>query len=87
VGGGVTPPIIQTLVKVGQNGTDICLKFKVKLGKIWDKRWSKLPKVMKWFAISTIFKLLLRLRLKNRKFCSSWSKNFEFAYVGPEKLF
>ena len=33
-GGGVcnTPPIIQTLVKVGQNRTDICLKLKVKLG-------------------------------------------------------
>jgi hypothetical protein len=26
-GGGVTPPIIQTLVKVGQNGTDICPKL------------------------------------------------------------
>jgi hypothetical protein len=39
VGEGVTPPppIIQTLVKVGQNGTDICLKFKVKLGNIWPK--------------------------------------------------
>ena len=46
-GGSVTPPIIQTLVKVGQNGTDICLKLKVKLGKVWDIRWSKLLKVMK----------------------------------------
>ena len=26
-GGGVTPPIIQTLVKVGQNGSDICQKL------------------------------------------------------------
>jgi hypothetical protein len=30
------------LPKVGQNGTDICLKLKVKLGKVWDIRWSKL---------------------------------------------
>jgi hypothetical protein len=45
--GGVTPPIFQTLVKVGQNGIDICLKLKVKLGKVWDIRWSKLLKVMK----------------------------------------
>jgi hypothetical protein len=29
------PPIIQTLVKVGQNETDICLKLKVKLVTIW----------------------------------------------------
>jgi hypothetical protein len=55
VGVGVTPPMIQTLVKVGQNGTDICLKLKVKLGKIWsikvlDKRCSKLLKVMKWLV-------------------------------------
>jgi hypothetical protein len=67
--GGVTPPIIQTLVKVGQNGTDNCLKLKVKLGKIceslvkvWDKRLSKLLKVMKLLAILTILKLLLCLR-------------------------
>jgi hypothetical protein len=49
------------LPKVGQNGTDICLKLKVKLGKIWsikvlDKRCSKLLKVMKWLAILTILK-------------------------------
>jgi hypothetical protein len=25
------------LPKVGQNGTDICLKLKVKLGKMWSK--------------------------------------------------
>jgi hypothetical protein len=25
------------LVKVGQNGTDICLELKVKIGKIWSK--------------------------------------------------
>jgi hypothetical protein len=29
-----TPPIIQN---VGQNGTNICLKLKVKVGKIWSK--------------------------------------------------
>jgi hypothetical protein len=36
-GGCNTSPIIQTLVKVGQNGTDICLKLKVKIGKMWSK--------------------------------------------------
>jgi hypothetical protein len=71
VWGGVTPPnnsnIGQSwskwnwyLPKVGQNGTDICLKLKVKLGKIWSKFWikrcSKLLKVMKWLAILTILK-------------------------------
>ena len=58
------------------------------LVKVWDKRWSKLPKVLtEWFAILTILKLLLRLRLKNLKFCSSLSKNVEFAYVSPENFF
>jgi hypothetical protein len=45
--GGVSPPPNNSnvgqslskwkwyLPKVGQNGTDICLKLKVKLGKIW----------------------------------------------------
>jgi hypothetical protein len=50
------------LPKVGQNGTDIRLKLKKKLVKVWDKRWSKLSKFKKWFAILTILKLLLRLR-------------------------
>jgi hypothetical protein len=43
--GGVTPPpppIIQTLVKVGQNGTDICVKLKVKLGIKDEQSCSKL---------------------------------------------
>jgi hypothetical protein len=34
-GCNTSSPIIETLVKVGQNGTDICLKFKVKVGKLW----------------------------------------------------
>ena len=81
------------LPKVGQNGTDICLKLKKKLVKVWDKIWSKLSKFKKWFAILTILKLLLRLRWKNWKFCSSWSKRlvrkifFDYSYVSPENFF
>jgi hypothetical protein len=66
------PPIIQTLVKVGLNGTEFDQSWsnKVKiegktrknLVKVWDIRWSKLFKVMKWFALLTILKLQLRLR-------------------------
>jgi hypothetical protein len=41
-GGCNTPPIIQTLVKVGQNRTDICLKLKVKLGIKDGRSCSKL---------------------------------------------
>jgi hypothetical protein len=33
--GGVTLPPNNS--NVGQNGTDICLKLKVKIGKIWSK--------------------------------------------------
>ena len=28
---------IRDVATVGQNGTDICLKLKVKVGKIWSK--------------------------------------------------
>ena len=58
-GGGVTPPIIQTLVKVGRNGTDIfpklvkmeviLLKIEGKtrksLIKVWDKDGRSCPKL------------------------------------------
>ena len=99
--GGVTPPIIQTLVKVGQNGTDICLK--VKLGKIWsikvlDKRCSKLLKVMKWLAILTSLKRLFvcgekigslaYLRRKLLNLLMLVRKNIlDYAYVSPETFF
>jgi hypothetical protein len=29
--------VCTTFVKVGQNGTNICLKLKVKVGQIWSK--------------------------------------------------
>jgi hypothetical protein len=33
------------------------------------------------------FKVFVTFAMKNWKFCSSWSKKFEFAYVGPETFF
>jgi hypothetical protein len=39
-------------------------KTRKNLVKVWDKRWSKLPKVMKWFAISTIFKAFVMFAVK-----------------------
>jgi hypothetical protein len=56
-GGGVG--VIQN---VGQNGTNICFKLKVKVGKIWSKFAIKMVKVMKSFAILTISKLWSCLR-------------------------
>ena len=47
---------------VGQNGTNICLKLKVKVGKIWSKFEIKMVNVMKSFAILTISKLWSCLR-------------------------
>jgi hypothetical protein len=58
-GGGVTPSIIQTLVKVGRNGTDICPKLvkmevillkiegktRKNLIKVWDKDGRSCPKL------------------------------------------
>jgi hypothetical protein len=35
-----------------------------KLIKVWDKRWSKLPKVIKWFAILTILRLFVTFAMK-----------------------
>jgi hypothetical protein len=91
------------LVKVGQNGTDICLKLKVKLGKIWsikvlDKRCSKLLKVMKWLAILTTLKLLFvcgekigslaYLRRKILNLLMLVRKFFsDYAHVSPETFF
>jgi hypothetical protein len=62
-------------------------KSRKNLVKVRDKRWSKLPKVMKWFAILTILKLLSCLLWKNCKPCLPWSKNFEYAYVSPDNFF
>ena len=33
------------------------------------------------------FKAFVTFAMKNWKFCSSWSKHYEFAYVGPAKFF
>jgi hypothetical protein len=33
------------------------------------------------------FKAFVTFVMKNCKFCWSWSKNVEFAYVGPENFF
>jgi hypothetical protein len=75
------------LVKVGQNGTNICLNMKVKVGKIWSKFEIKMVKVMKSFAILTISKLWSCLRWNNCKPCLFWSKNiWSFAYVSSENF-
>ena len=50
------PPIIQTLVKVGQNGTDICLKLKVKFGNFLSKFGIKKVEVAQSYEIIRNFK-------------------------------
>jgi hypothetical protein len=53
---------VGVIQNVGQNGTNICFKLKVKVGKIWSKFAIKMVKVMKSFAILTISKLWSCLR-------------------------
>jgi hypothetical protein len=91
VGGGVTPPNNSNVGQSWSKWNWYLLKIEGKtrknLVKAWDIRWSKLLKVMKWFALLTILKLQLRLRWKNRKHCLYWSKIFEYCYISPEKFF
>jgi hypothetical protein len=55
---------------------------------VWDKRWSKSVKVMKWFAINcNSFKAFVMFALKNWKSCLFWSENVEYSYVSPEIFF
>ena len=78
------------------------LKIEGKTGKnlvkVWDKRWSKLPEVMKWFAILTILSFCYVCDEKigsvaqlGRKILNllvlARKKFFDNAYVSPEKFF
>jgi hypothetical protein len=80
------------LPNVGQNGTDICLKLKVKIGKIWSKFGIKDGRSCSKLSYEMVgnfnnFKAFVMFAVKNWKPCPSWSKNVEYAYVSPENFF
>jgi hypothetical protein len=78
------------LPKVGQNRTDICLKLKVKLGKIWSKFGIKMVEVAQSYEMDgnfNNFKAFVMFAVKKLEALLILVENFEYAYVGPEKLF